>query len=152
MVDNFTLFSTMFESTGQEAVWLEHLWNAAGGLQEDNKFVCFSYELFGDQEAFLCNLRLNAVEAGKPVQVILTCDENCCLEDVAKVLKCFLKHFERKDSIIISYAETCSKMRIDQFGGGIVLVTAEEYRIRDGHDLLEFVQKEVSREIQSDPH
>ena len=55
--------------------------------------------------------------------------EECGSPDaVAEFLCLFLEKFDTKHryAIQFSFANTCSKMRVDEFGGGYVVVTARE--------------------------
>lgn len=45
---------------------------------------------------------------------------------IADFVQGFLKQFRPSDSFSLEYAFTCSKPRLDGFGGGTVFVTAEE--------------------------
>jgi hypothetical protein len=44
---------------------------------------------------------------------------------VAEFARDFLKRFRPRDSFALEYARTCSRPRLDSFGGGAVFVTAE---------------------------
>lgn len=51
-------------------------------------------------------------------------EEGCDIEDLANLLQQFLSLFRPADSIGFSWADTCSKPRLDSFGGGAVFITA----------------------------
>jgi len=55
----------------------------------------------------------------------LSSGEGGDLELVAEFLHRFLKKFRPKQAVILSWAETCSSMRADEFGGGECLITAD---------------------------
>lgn len=48
------------------------------------------------------------------------------IESVVSIVRRFLRKFKRKDAFVLEWAETCSKPRIGEFGGGGVVVTAKE--------------------------
>lgn len=48
------------------------------------------------------------------------------LDALAKLLQLFLKKFQPKNMISFLWAATCSKPRLDGFGGGVCAVTAED--------------------------
>jgi len=51
-------------------------------------------------------------------------DTACDLNSLADMLQQFLFLFRPTDSIGFSWADTCSKPRVDSFGGGAVFITA----------------------------
>ena len=52
-------------------------------------------------------------------------EEGCNLESPVELIHQFFKKFRPTDYLILSWAETCSKMRVDEFGGGEVLITGD---------------------------
>jgi len=52
-------------------------------------------------------------------------EEGCNLESPIELIHQFFKKFRPTDYLILSWAETCSKMRVDEFGGGEVLITGD---------------------------
>lgn len=44
------------------------------------------------------------------------------IERLAEIIAEFQTHFKREESIILTYAQWCSKMRLDEFGGGAVAI------------------------------
>ena len=57
-------------------------------------------------------------------------------DNVAWLVQKFLKKFRPKDCWGMTYAVTCSKMRVDEFGGGAVFVTADRVRWNDCYDFI----------------
>jgi len=47
-------------------------------------------------------------------------------DHVAAFVQMFLKKFRPEDAFAMSWSTTCSKMRIDEFGGGAIFVTADK--------------------------
>ncbi len=47
-------------------------------------------------------------------------------DHVAAFVQMFLKKFRPKDAFAMSWGTTCSRLRIDGFGGGAIFVTAEK--------------------------
>lgn len=66
-------------------------------------------------------LWLHADEAGEPGQV-------------AAFLRAYLAKFNPTGSLWFSWAYTCSKMRVNEFGGGAVVVTATKVTFLDVQD------------------
>jgi hypothetical protein len=50
-------------------------------------------------------------------------EEGTDLEFLADVLQDYLRHNDPEGSIGFTWAETCSKLRVDEFGGGAVFIT-----------------------------
>lgn len=146
MADYYTLFSEGFEVTGQQAVWLQKAWDAAGVMHgADPEFTALIEGLYNLDEVTLCDLRIHTGEPGQKPKAYLKCEDHCDLEGVAKVLQLFMKTFGLEGRMAIGYAQTCSKMHTGQFGGGIVLVTAQKYVIWGTDELMQFAEAEVAR-------
>ena len=52
-------------------------------------------------------------------------EESCNLESPIELIHQFFKKFRPTEYLVLSWAETCSKMRVDEFGGGEVLITGD---------------------------
>ena len=53
-------------------------------------------------------------------------EEGTDLEFLADVLQDYLQHNDPHGSIGFTWAETCSKLRVDEFGGGAVFITHDD--------------------------
>ena len=72
----------------------------------------------------------------------LYAEEGCDLDCLVEFLQGFLKE-NRPDSYIgFEWANTCSKMRLDEFSGGSVFITAEKTDWKSTYDFLETKRKE----------
>ena len=72
----------------------------------------------------------------------LYAEEGCDLDCLVEFLQGFLKE-NRPDSYIgFEWANTCSKMRLDEFSGGSVFITAEKTDWNCTYDFLETKRKE----------
>jgi hypothetical protein len=58
------------------------------------------------------------------------------LDQVASFISAFLRRFRPTHSWGLTWAETCSKPRIGEFGGGAVFVTATSIALFTAHDWL----------------
>jgi hypothetical protein len=97
MADNYIQLSTQVEcETEEQATWLaEELGfrpSCGVEIQKDNKTVW----LYGE--------------------------ESVDLDQMVKVLCEFQTHFKLKTPVSFSWANTCSKLRLDEFSGGAVVV------------------------------
>lgn len=84
----------------------------------------FSLEPTRDDADGVAALWLYAEESGDPDQV-------------AAVLEEFLKKFRPTGVITFSWAYTCSKLRVNEFGGGAAVVTADGTSILDAQSWTE---------------
>lgn len=82
----------------------------------------FQYE-FGQDDALGRHLWIYAEEGGDP---------NC----VAHLVQKFLRQFRPDQAWSLTYATTCSKLRLGEFAGGAVFVTAEAIEWFDAHDFV----------------
>ncbi len=60
---------------------------------------------------------------------------------VAHLVQKFLKKFRPQDCWSLTYATTCSKPRVGEFGGGAVFVTAGEIRWENAYDFVQTNQE-----------
>lgn len=56
---------------------------------------------------------------------------------LAHLVQKFLRRFRPDESWSVTYASTCSKPRVDSFGGGAVFVTADEIKFDSSWDFVE---------------
>lgn len=56
---------------------------------------------------------------------------------VAWLMQKFLKRFRPSQFWSLTYATSCSKPRVGEFGGGTVFVTADEIQCQDAHDFAQ---------------
>lgn len=63
--------------------------------------------------------------------------EGADLERVAHLVQRFLRKFRPGDCWSLTYAATCSKPRVGEFGGGAVFVTADEVKWQNAHGFVE---------------
>jgi hypothetical protein len=105
MAEYYTQFSTEIENlTEAEREWIKE--NIVGYALENDDDL-FSYDFEGN------GLWIYAEEYGVP-------------EAVADFVQDFFKKFRPQAIKVIGWANTCSKPVTDAFGGGYVLVTAQE--------------------------
>jgi hypothetical protein len=52
-------------------------------------------------------------------------EESCNLESPVELIHQFFKRWRPTEYLVLSWAETCSKMRVDEFGGGECLITGD---------------------------
>jgi hypothetical protein len=66
----------------------------------------------------------------------LYADENGNPDNVAHLVHKFLKQFRPNECWSLTWATTCSKPRVGEFGGGAIFVTAHEIRWENAYDFV----------------
>jgi hypothetical protein len=97
-----------------------------------------SYDDTGFQHEFRENAKL-----GRHLWVYA--DEWADLDRVAHLVKKFLRQFRPDESWSLTYATTCSKLRLGEFGGGAVFVTASNIESFDVGDFVSGRQAAFAR-------
>ena len=67
----------------------------------------------------------------------LYAEEYACLDRVAHLVQLFLRKFRPQECWSLTYATTCSKPRVGEFGGGAVFVTVRDIKWENSHDFIE---------------
>lgn len=100
-----------------------------------NYYTLFSLEVEGTQEqrtwlyAALANAKEYACEVVEYEEALwLYSEDECDLDGVASILAEYQERYQLDDPIILAWANTCSKLRIDGFGGGAVAIYKGEIK------------------------
>jgi hypothetical protein len=72
------------------------------------------------------------------------------VDGAAQLVRKFLKQFRPDQCWSLTYATTCSKPRVGEFGGGAVFVTADEIRWQDAYEFVE--QERAAFKQNGKPH
>ena len=119
MANNYRAFSQMIkEITAEEKDWIE---NEAQKTEEDydgydyDGWLGFDYE-FTAQNSFW----IYTEESGDPSRV-------------AQFVQAFLKEFRPSEVFVMNWADFCSKPRIEEFGGGAIVVSADRIKVMDSY-------------------
>ena len=75
----------------------------------------------------------------------LHADESGTIDRIAHLVQKFLKAFRPDESWSLTWAVSCSKPRVGEFGGGAVFVTAEEVIWQDAYELATDRQSALRR-------
>lgn len=148
MADNYLQFSESLDSlTLEEAAWLREQ------LAEDPFANCPRFLLdFADREAddtdygFQYDLHGDSQDH----HVWISAEERGDVERVAHLVQKFLRRFRPDQCWSLTYAATCSKLRIGEFGGGAMFVTTDDIRWNDSYDFVEEQRKAFERRRQHD--
>ena len=132
MADYYLQFSEMVgDLTAEERSWIkERIDDHAkagdeGGISwdEDDRIMDFSFDFEPEGEVEESHFWIYSNEYGSP---------DCAAEFVQR----FLARFRPDDSWTMRWSTSCSKARLDSFGGGTIVVTASEIKSCDGSCVL----------------
>ena len=148
MADNYLQFSESLDAlTPEEAQWLRQQ------LEEDPHTYCPEFlKDFADREAddtdcgFACDFRDDAQERS----LWISAEEHGDVWRVAHLVQKFLRQFRPDQCWSLTYANTCSKLRLGEFGGGAVFITADDVRGNDSYDYIEEQRLAFTRRQQHD--
>jgi hypothetical protein len=151
MANHYQQYSFMIENlTPMEAYWLDKKLDDIDKSKEDGPGVDID---IGSTELEDVHFVYDPpIEDGKepvaeqikehPKSLWLYAEESADLDYLVDFLKDFLKE-NRPDSYIgFEWANTCSKMRVDEFSGGSVFITADGSCWNRTYDFLETKRKE----------
>jgi hypothetical protein len=142
MANNYTQFSFAFKVKGLKAkAWIEKtidkLVKASNDEEADEEILA----LFPDWEDYQDVGFRTEMEpvAGKKNQweLIIFSEESGNVDHAANFVQAILFRFDPKGKVGFQWADTCDKMRPDQFGGGAVAVTANSKKWINTHQWLE---------------
>lgn len=152
MADNYRQFAEVIEGLNdEEADWLEsELENSLDACESDEErdarravieqqFECDEPEYWPD-----FNWEV-AREPGKKHELRVFAEDHGSVEDVAGVVRAFLRKFRPKDSFILSWSDTCSKLRTGEFDGGAIFVTAQGVEFLQASAWAQFKQEEWTK-------
>ena len=133
MANNYQQHSFMIEKlTPKEVTWLETKFDEIdkGNENDEGEYVDIG------------EVDLNVGTGDDGADLWLYSEEGADLDSLVDFLQDFLKE-NRPDSYIgFEWANTCSKMRLDEFSGGAVFITAEKTDWVSTYDFLETKRKE----------
>jgi hypothetical protein len=128
MANNYTQFSfCISDLTPAEASWLKEEY---AKVDEDNDYYMNRFALKVDGET-----------------AYLYAEDNCDLDRVVAFVQAFLKTHRPDSSIGFEWAETCSKPRPGEFGGGAILVTATTDEWMSTGEALDILRSQSDRRV-----
>ena len=144
MANNYQQYSFMIEKlTPTEVTWLETKFDEIdkGNENDEGEYVDIGsmeierYDESGEGADGEC---VDESHNG----LWLYAEEGCDLDSLVGFLQDFLKENRPDDYLGFEWANTCSKMRLDEFSGGSVFITAEKTDWTCTYDFLETKRKE----------
>jgi hypothetical protein len=134
MADTYLQFSERLElTTAAEAGWLRRQ------LEEDpvTGRRQFLLDYPDPEEADSCGFEYEFCEDPSGRYLWIYAEDSGNVELVAHLLQKFIKRFRPDQCWSLTYATTCSKPRVSEFGGGAVFITADEIRWQDAYEFVE---------------
>ncbi len=143
MADNYLEFSeTLDDVTPEEAAWIDQQ------ISEDPNVGCPMFLTDcedRDPDDTDCGFIYSFEEDDGKRRFWAHSDGWGNVNHVVHLVQKFLKRFRRDQCWSLTYANTCSKPRLGEFGGGAVFVTADDIRWDDSYDFIEEQRKTFQR-------
>jgi len=136
MADYYTETSFIVELPEEACDWLEALRAAGDGIEDDTDIaqLVADGELEDDEFAAVLKERQanvswwNGIEVEResPTELWFHHDECANIDVCVELIQATLKKFDLSIAIGFEWANTCSKPRVDAYGGGAVVVTKND--------------------------
>jgi hypothetical protein len=101
---------------------------------------------FGDGAGFAYEFVLDDLDSRWGHHLWLYTEEFGCVDRVAHLVQKFLRMFRPTDCWSLTYATTCSKPRVGEFGGGAVFVSANRINWINSHQWAESQRARFARQ------
>jgi hypothetical protein len=129
MANNYRQASFTFKATNEQAAWLLYVHESMILARDEpseprDPEIAALYDLLMDEDQpYSADIEHGAITGGG----VWVHDDGewIDVEYVAKLLQAWLKHFDINEPIAFEWAETCSKPRVGEFGGGACIVTQD---------------------------
>lgn len=124
MANNYLQFSEqILNLTPDELQWVKEFLNEAPPEDDDPALALWLEDRAVEAQEAECypNFQWEA-----DTNLWIYAEEYADLVQVAVFIKLFLKRFRPLEIFSLTYAETCSKMRVGEFSGGWITVSARE--------------------------
>jgi hypothetical protein len=135
MANNYLQLSTSIENiTPDEKTWIDN------NIEKFDKELveCSKEDDNFDKDDYTSTFEWELEQDGSYLWIYG--EEYANVESVADFMQAFLKENRPESSLYFSWAETCSKLRIDNFHGGAYFVTAKEQKCVSS---FAFISKEL---------
>ncbi len=148
MADNYLEFSESLDSlTRKEAAWLRAQLENSPDTDCPRFLLDFPEREEGDD---YCGFQHDFQGDSHDRHLWISAEERGDVDRVAHLVQKFLRQFRPDRCWSLTYANTCSKLRFGEFGGGAAFVTADEIRWNDCYDFVENQRKLFERRQQHD--
>ena len=72
------------------------------------------------------------------------------IHNVAAFVHAFLKKFRLREVFVMNWADTCSKPRIEEFGGGAIIISAKDIIVIDAYELAYQTKADLLEELRDE--
>lgn len=126
MANNYRQFSEILKlESKEEADWYrEYFLKKEQELDTEDEYLEFQYSIEEDNS-----------------EIWFYAEEYGNVENVAELVQTFLKHFNKTTSWVFTWADTCSKPRSGEFGGGAAYVTSNSIEYWDAYSWVTSIQE-----------
>jgi len=140
MADNFTQFSIGIKYERKARAWLDEKLNYFSGDEYDQ-------EVYDNGES---NWGIDHKFDDDRGYLYLSSEIAPDLDKLVEVLQEYLQKFDPQGFISVTWADFCSKLRVDEFGGGAAAITAKEVKYCNVYEFVaqERVKHEVKQKLQ----
>lgn len=155
MANNYIQFSEILEGlNGEEAKWIEALAGLGNKFDAEEHFNAdgtgktelgkIAKELWGEEDTYIS---CKAQDEGDDVWAVwFYSEEGNDPYPVGQVVQQFIKKFRPGSGLVwgFQWAEYCDKLRIDEFGGGALVVSEGRIISENTFAMLERLKKELA--------
>jgi hypothetical protein len=158
MADNYLQSSFCIDDVSESEIsWLKSMFDFMDRLSQQE-----THELSDGEKAILRDTmgwgggELPETYWGWELEIIknewaaLYAEEFGDVEMMTELMQRFLQKFRPKKYVVLTWAETCSKPRPDEFGGGAMLVTSKEVRRMNAHRWADEEMEKLQQELNLD--
>ena len=141
MANNYTLWSESIRFQNQEEIeWMKSILNFDVSEFESNKDACVAFS-----EDFNIDLEEDAIECWPEFEYNLSEKEGIVylysegegnFSNLLLLVQEFLSKFRKNEFFCIEWADTCSKPRAGEFGGGAAFITANDTKYMSTSDWM----------------
>ena len=134
MANNYRQASFTFKATAEQAAWLLYVHESISLARDepseprDPEIAALYDQLMDEGQPYSLNITQERFPAGDEVW-IRDYGEYIDIDYTAKLIQVWLKHFDINEPVAFEWADTCSRSRPDEFGGGAVIVTQDRIHI-----------------------
>lgn len=151
MADNFKQFSEeIADLTAEEAEWIRTELDATPDSIGKEKARVRREQVIRDEydaEDAQCwpDFEWEILEGDGPSRLWIHADDYGSVQDVGGFIRAFLEKFRPSATFFLSWADTCSKMRVGEFDGGAIFVTAESVEYLQASSWAQFKAEEWAK-------
>lgn len=145
MANNYLLFSEVIEELSEEEMaWFSEKlgWEPSDEEIEDENF---QYPAWYDKEAQGVGFDYDL--ARKSGCLYFISEEYGNLDTLGILVREFLEKFRPNDVFTLTYAETCSRSRVGEFGGGAMVVSRLGIEFMNAHDFVSRAANRLRQEL-----